>query len=687
MRQRIRALRGRLAAAVLAAALVVGGTMGALVATPSAAAGITVTVDYLAPAYVTAGEPVPAEVEVHASAPVTASVFGVAVRDSAGHNLDFPQAATNVSLTTTTYQYQSGRRAFGPGQYTMFPSWKDQGGRWHPLQKVTLTVGDGAAPSTPPPTPTPTPSPTPVTGGGAPAHVVVAVMENWALSDWRGNSSAPYFSSLISQGTLYTDDTGKSHPSLPNYLDLYSGSTQGQAGNDNCGLGLTAPNLGTEAAAAGISLKGYFQGLAGGDSNYVCRHNALAQFSDAPSKADQADFSAWPSDYSTLPAVSFVVPDIANDAGDNGSIGTGDAWLKAHLDGYAQWAKTHNSVLMVVGDEADSDSNLTTPVPLVAVGQGVPTGATQAGHVTHDSLLRTIEDWYGLKPLADSAAASALPGLTGAGGTPTPTPTATATSTPTVPAGAVQPTWDPHGSHPVTLDEEFNGPLNTSLWTAGWGAASGVTPPVNSQESECYDSSQVTVSGGELHLTAVPLTAAEKTGPCAGKAYKSGIVTTDPSVLGTGRGFQQAHGAVEFRADIPADPKGGCANWPALWTDGQAWPQDGEIDVYECLGNPSVQGSGDAEWHLHSAASGGAADGPGGGGTGAYTGWHTFGASWGPSSVTFYYDGKSVGSALYTVSSPNYLILNLATGFAGGYTDVPASGSTVDVDWVHVWGS
>jgi hypothetical protein len=173
--RRPRPLR-RLALALAAVLLIAGGAGGALSGTsPSSAATAAVTVDYLAPAYATAGEPVPGIATVHASGPVTAAAFVIAVRDSHGRNRDFPDAATGVRLTTTAFGYESGRRAFAAGTYTVFPSWKDGAGAWHPLQRAVLTVGRGSVPSTPPPSPGPTqtasgaPSPTPGPTRTAPA--------------------------------------------------------------------------------------------------------------------------------------------------------------------------------------------------------------------------------------------------------------------------------------------------------------------------------------------------------------------------------------------------------------------------------------------------------------------------------------------------------------------------------------
>ena len=269
------------------------------------------------------------------------------------------------------------------------------------------------------PTPTPTQPTTPPAAGSAPAHTVVLLEENQSLNNVVGDTTdAPYLNSLASQGTLYTDDTGKSHPSLPNYLDLYSGSTQGQDGSDNCILS-SAPNIATELGSGNV--KEFAENLpsdpTSNSGNYACRHNPAAQFTDSASKAAENDFSAFPTTaagYAALPKLSYVTPNLIDDGhtyNNPQSLANTDAWAKANIDSYAQWAKANHSVLIVTWDEnLSSNTDLTTPLPMFIVGAGVP-ATTQASHVTHDSVLRTIENWYGASPLADTAAASSLPGL------------------------------------------------------------------------------------------------------------------------------------------------------------------------------------------------------------------------------------------------------------------------------------
>jgi hypothetical protein len=235
-------------------------------------------------------------------------------------------------------------------------------------------------------------------------HVLVVVMENHGLRQVVGNPSAPYLTALAGQGANFTNSHGVAHPSQPNYLALFSGSTHGIA-NDSCPHSFQdADNLGAQLIAAGLGFAGYSEsmpaaGYAGCISgSYARKHNPWVNFANVPASANQP-YSAFPTDFSTLPAVAFVVPNLINDMHD-GSVATGDAWLKANIDAYAQWAKTHNSLLIVTFDEDDSFTSANL-IPTVMVGSAIATG-TYSEPINHYSILATIENIFGLPRLSSA---------------------------------------------------------------------------------------------------------------------------------------------------------------------------------------------------------------------------------------------------------------------------------------------
>jgi hypothetical protein len=241
-----------------------------------------------------------------------------------------------------------------------------------------------------------------------PDHVVVVVMENHSYSEIIGGSSAPYIKSLASRGANFTQSFAVTHPSEPNYLALFSGSTQGVT-DDSCPHTFSAANLGSRLIAAGDTFIGYSEsmpsdGYTGCTSGrYARKHNPWVNFTNVPVTSNLR-FSRFPTAYGSLPTVSFVVPNLCNDMHDC-SIGTGDTWLKNNIDGYVQWAKTHNSLLVLTFDEDDHSQN--NQIPTVFVGQHVKPGS-YAEHINHYNALRTIEDAYGLACTAAACTASPI---------------------------------------------------------------------------------------------------------------------------------------------------------------------------------------------------------------------------------------------------------------------------------------
>ena len=75
----------------------------------------------------------------------------------------------------------------------------------------------------------------------------------------------------------------------------------------------------------------------------------------------EQSFSAFPTtDFSSLPDVSFVIPNLNDDMHD-GTIGEADTWLDNNISAYAQWAVTHNSLLIVTWDENDGSAGNQIP--------------------------------------------------------------------------------------------------------------------------------------------------------------------------------------------------------------------------------------------------------------------------------------------------------------------------------------
>ena len=239
-------------------------------------------------------------------------------------------------------------------------------------------------------------------------HIVVVVMENRGFADVIGNPQAPYLNSLSEQGVSLTRSYAVAHPSEPNYLALFSGSTHGLT-SDACLAPLSSPNLASELSASGYTFTGYSESLpqAGytgcGVGGYVRKHNPWVDFTNLAPAINQP-FAAFPRNYNQLPTVSFVIPNLNHDMHD-GTINQGDQWLQDHLSSYAGWTYGHQSLLIVTWDE--NDGARANHIPTILVGAGL-LSRTDSTPSTHYTLLRMIEDCYGLPLLGASATAPSL---------------------------------------------------------------------------------------------------------------------------------------------------------------------------------------------------------------------------------------------------------------------------------------
>lgn len=217
-------------------------------------------------------------------------------------------------------------------------------------------------------------------------------MENHSATDILANPRAPFINGLASAGALFTESYAVTHPSEPNYLALFSGSTQGLS-DDSCPHTYSTPNLATAMRAARRSFAGFSEGLPAAGSQvcthgaYARKHNPWVNFPSVPASAN-LPFTAFPRDFTKLPNLAFVVPDLTHDMHD-GSVAEGDRWLRDNLGGYATWAASHNSMLVLTWDEDDNSQG--NHIATIVAGAHVRPGR-YAERLDHFRLLRTLED-------------------------------------------------------------------------------------------------------------------------------------------------------------------------------------------------------------------------------------------------------------------------------------------------------
>jgi len=244
-------------------------------------------------------------------------------------------------------------------------------------------------------------------------------MENEEYSSIIGDPSAPYINSLAAVGALATQYYAVSHPSLPNYLALTGGSTFGVTTDCTPGPSCTGGrSVVEEMAAAGIGWRAYMQDMpepcAQADSGeYAVHHNPFVYYNGVvagscdnvvPGSQLLGDIAAG-----ALPTFTWLTPNLCNDMHDC-SVATGDAYL-AGIVPLLLGTLGPDGALFLVWDEGTSNSHGGGQITMVAAGSGVRKGYRSSLSYDHYSLLRTIEDGWGLPQLGNSAAATPMADL------------------------------------------------------------------------------------------------------------------------------------------------------------------------------------------------------------------------------------------------------------------------------------
>jgi len=283
-------------------------------------------------------------------------------------------------------------------------------------------------PVTPPPTGVPvTPPPTGVTvtplpGPAGIQHVFVVVMENHGYNDVWNNGSAPYITSLGNAYARATNYHAVIHPSLPNYLDLYGGSNYGITTdcNPSSSCHVSAVNLADNLEAKGLTWKGYMESMPAPctlkvSGDYAPKHNPFVYFDDIRNDpvrcaAHDVPYTALAADLAsaaTTPNYAMIAPNLCNDMHDC-SVATGDAWLQSNLPTILNSpACTVDQCLLILTWDEDDSGGSNQVLTIFAGSAARTSGVTSAVSYTHFSLLRTVEDIFGLQTQTSNDAAAA----------------------------------------------------------------------------------------------------------------------------------------------------------------------------------------------------------------------------------------------------------------------------------------
>jgi PKD repeat protein len=387
-------------------------------------------------------------------------------------------------------------------------------------------------------------------------HIVIVIMENESYQNVIGNSTAPYINSIANSiGVNLTNAYAEAHPSQPNYLALFSGSTQGVTDDSSSSWPFTGPNMYSQLVAAGKTFSGYSEGLISG-VNWLAYHSPWLHWTGVPASAGQ-DWTAFPTDYTKLPNVSIVAPDSCNSMHDC-SINTGDTWLRDNLGAYATWAKTHNSLLYVTFDEDGGVGGATSVnhIPAVMIGASLDSPGSYGTTFNHYGVLGMVEDSNGL-PRLNSSGGAAFP-TTAFSTTTSTAPVASFTATPT------------SGTAPlaVSFTDTSTGTPTSWSWDFGDTGTSTAQNPTHTYTAAGTYTATLTATNSGGSTTATATITVNPTPPAAGITVVGSTTTFSGTALSTvslTKPSGTAAGDVLI-ASFTADLNPSAASVPAGWT-------------------------------------------------------------------------------------------------------------------------
>jgi hypothetical protein len=244
-------------------------------------------------------------------------------------------------------------------------------------------------------------------------HVIIIVMENRSSTQVIGH--APFMTTLAHRCGLATNYHAITHPSLPNYLAMTSGSTQGVTDDDGPGSHrIGGPSifsqLGTRWQALEESMP---RACAPANSGqYAVRHNPATYYTGirGPCRAQDVPLRGA----HVTAAFTFVTPNLCHDM-HSCPVQDGDRWLAAWLPrllrtpGY----RSGSTVVFITWDEDDGAAH--QHIPTLVVSPETRPGTRSATAFDHYSMLATTEDLLGVPRLGAAAQATSMSGAFGLG--------------------------------------------------------------------------------------------------------------------------------------------------------------------------------------------------------------------------------------------------------------------------------
>lgn len=277
-----------------------------------------------------------------------------------------------------------------------------------------------------------TPSATGTSGTGH--HIKTVWVVNMENKNWtgdtlahnvKGNPEAPFINnSLARLGAHALNYSNLIHPSEPNKIWEEAGSNLGVTDNASVATNhqSTTNHLVTRLAAAGKTWKVYDETISGATCPFESWHSGIIFFDDVtnhldakyapcikhfrPLKEMQTDLNA-----NTVANYNYIDPNLCHEMHPSAGCTTfrqqlqhGDAWLAQEIPAImASDAYKRGGVIFIIWDEDNSGPK---SIPALVLSPFIKPGYASNTPYNHNSLLRTIQEIFGVYPLIRGAATS-----------------------------------------------------------------------------------------------------------------------------------------------------------------------------------------------------------------------------------------------------------------------------------------
>jgi hypothetical protein len=248
-----------------------------------------------------------------------------------------------------------------------------------------------------------------------PPKVMVVMMENEGATNIIGNTALPYVTSLAADYGSATESYAYAHPSLPNYLDIVSGSNQGVT-DDNPPSSHSfpgVPTLADQLVAGGYSVAAYAENLpanpAADSGLYAVRHNPWEYFPSAPVTVKDASSLIPDLNGASAPDFVWYTPNLTDDGHTGVPVDTqtnelidSENFLSSFIPSVqaTSWYKAGGQIIIEWDEALDSDTSGVNGVTgghvaTIVVSKYLTVSPHQDSEpVTTAGILRSIEHIY-----------------------------------------------------------------------------------------------------------------------------------------------------------------------------------------------------------------------------------------------------------------------------------------------------